>query len=111
MGRHSSYQLLFCPDKVAREVVTIQMGHPVLHADVIYRWSLFDPRELTALTCGDDVIDAGDDLPADQVGRPAQHRPVVHLRARRVRQQAGGALVKEGEDRCSFTFDTCWHFY
>ena len=77
------------------EVVTIQMGRPVLHADVIYRWSLFDPRERTALTCRDDVVDAGDDLPAHQVGRPAQHRPVVHLRARRVRQQAGRALEKD----------------
>ena len=58
-----------------------------------------------SLTRGDDVVDAGDDLPAHQVGRPAQHRPVVHLRARRVRQQAGGALKrKEGEDTSSVTY-------
>ena len=56
-------------------------------------------RVLLFLTCGDDVVDAWDDLPADQVGRPAQHRPVVHLRARRVRQQAGGTLKRErGEE-------------
>ena len=58
-----------------------------------------------SLTCGDDVVDAGDDLPAHQVGRPAQHRPVVHLRARRVGEQAGGALKKkEGEDTSSVRY-------
>ena len=38
------------------------------------------------------MVDAGDDLPAHEVGRPAQHGAVVHLGAGRVREEAGRAL-------------------
>ena len=40
--------------------------------------------------------DAGHDLPAHQVGRPAQHRAILHLRPGRVGQQRGRALIGVG---------------
>ena len=47
-------------------------------------------------TCWYDVVDAGNDLPADQVPRPAEHRAVVHLALGHVGQEAGRALVGVG---------------
>ena len=51
------------------------------------------------LTRGDDVVHAGHHLSAHEVGRPAQHRAVVHLGAGRVREEAGGALQGHNHKR------------